>query len=112
MRIRKQVLFGVVDLVLMPAVLVLAPLAAALSRLRDRAPLSRWILEKVQVAAVRHHCYEPIFFPPDLKHDHRTPRQITGLDLNESAQLGVIENFKYRDELPEIPVEKTAPDQF
>jgi Methyltransferase domain len=112
MQYLRKTLFGIVDITMAPAVLVLAPLAAGLARLRHRAPLSRLILDKFQVAVVRHHYYEPVVFPEDLTRDLRLPRQITGLDLNESRQLGLIEQFKYRDELLAIPVEQTAPSKF
>lgn len=104
--------FRIVDVLLTPAVLILAPLAAALARLRCRAPLSRSILEKFQVTVVRHHYYEPVVFPRDLTRDIRLPRQIVGLDMNEPGQLSLLEKFKYRDELLAIPIQKTAPSKF
>jgi hypothetical protein len=87
---------------------MLAPLAAALARLRHRAPLSGSILEKFQVAVIRHHYYEPVVFPADLTRDLRLPHQIVGLEMNESGQLRLLEQFKYRDELLAIPIEKSS----
>jgi hypothetical protein len=108
----RLALFRIADVLLTPVVLVLAPLMAALARLRDRAPHCRSILDRFQLAVVRHHYYEPIVFPADLTHDLRLPRRIVGLDLNESGQLGLLEKFKYRDELLAIPIEKKAPSEF
>ena len=108
----RRMLFRIVDVLLTPAVLMLAPLAAVLARLRHRAPLSRSILDIFQVAVVRHHYYEPVVFPADLTRDLRLPRQIVGLEMNESGQLRLLEKFKYRDELLAIPIEKTAPSKF
>jgi predicted O-methyltransferase YrrM len=112
MQYLRGLFFRLVDIFFVPAVLILAPLAAALARLRHRAPLSRSILDKFNVAVVRHHYYEPIVFPADLTRDLCLPRQITGLDLNESGQLSLVEQFKYRDELLAIPIAKTAPSKF
>lgn len=107
-----KVLFGLIDIILAPAVLVLAPLAAGLARLRHRAPLSRSILDKFHVAVVRHHYYEPVLFPKDLRQDLCLPRQISGLQLNETAQLKLVEQFRYRDELLAIPIEKAGASKF
>lgn len=57
---------------------------------------------------MRHHYYEPIVFPADLKRDLDLPRQIAGLNLNEAAQLALIAQFNYRDELLAIPVHQKA----
>ena len=108
----SEILFGLFDLVMTPAVLIFAPVAAILARLRSRAPLCRWMLEKFQVAVVRHHYYEPIVFQSDLKQDFGAPRRITGLDLNEAGQLTLLENFTYGEELLAIPTEKTSQKQF
>jgi predicted O-methyltransferase YrrM len=108
----RETLFRFIDIILAPAVLILAPLASGLARLRQRAPLSRSILDKFQVAVVRHHYYEPIVFPGDLKRDLRLPRQITGLNLNEQGQFDLINQFRYRDELLAIPIEQTGQTKF
>jgi hypothetical protein len=104
--------FRIVDVLLTPVVLILAPLAAALARFRDRTLLSRSILDRFRVAVVRHHYYEPVVFPADLMRDLRLPRRIVGLDLNGSGQLELLQKFKYREELLAIPIEKKAPSEF
>ncbi|MDF0494643.1 class I SAM-dependent methyltransferase [Bradyrhizobium yuanmingense] len=108
---RKSV-YRILDLILAPFILLLAPLAVLVSRLRDRAPLSRSVCDRFQFAIVRHHYYEPIVFPADLKRDPDLPRQIAGLNLNEAAQLGLVEEFDYRNELLEIPVSQKGLGQF
>jgi hypothetical protein len=108
-----KTVFRLVDLVLAPAVLLFAPLAMGLAWLRHRAPLSRSILDRFQVALVRHHYYEPVIFPKDLREkDLRLPRQISGLELNETTQLRLVQQFKYRDELLGIPMKKSGPSEF
>jgi Methyltransferase domain len=112
MRHLSKTFFSLLDIVIAPTLLIFAPLAAGLARLRHRAPLSRFILDKFQVAVVRHHYYEPIVFPVDLTRDLHLPRQIPGLDLNERGQLDLVEQFRYRDELLAIPIEQTSPSTF
>ncbi|MCA1413391.1 class I SAM-dependent methyltransferase [Bradyrhizobium sp. NBAIM20] len=109
--VRKSI-YGILDLILTPVVLLFAPLAVLLGRLRDRAPLSRSVCDRFQFAIVRHHYYEPIVLAKDLKRDLDIPREITGLNLNEAAQLELIEQFNYRDELLEIPTVQKRPDEF
>jgi hypothetical protein len=112
MQYLRRLLPGIIDILMAPVALVLAPFAVALSRLRQRAPISRSILDKFQIAVVPHHYYEPIVFPSDIKRDLSLPREITGLDLNETGQLRLIEQFKFREELLAIPTEQSKPNQF
>jgi predicted O-methyltransferase YrrM len=102
----------VIDVAVAPATMVLAPLAAGLARLRAKAPLSRSILDRFNVAVVRHHYYQPIVFPDDLHRDLGTEREISGLDMNEAGQLALIGQFCWREELLSIPREKPAEDAF
>ena len=108
---RKSV-YRALDLILTPAVLLFAPLAVLLSRLRDRAPLSRSVCDRFEFAIVRHHYYEPIVFAKDLKRDLDLPREIAGLDLNEAAQLDLVGQFNYRDELLKIPTVQKGLGEF
>lgn len=108
---RKSV-YRTLDFILTPVVLLFAPLAVLLSRLRDRAPLSRSVCDRFQFAIVRHHYYEPILFAKDLKRDLTLPREIAGLDLNEAAQLELVDQFNYRDELLRIPTVQKGSGEF
>ena len=112
MKVFLKGLFRLIDIVVAPAVLAFAPLAAGLARLRQHAPLSRSILDKFQVAIVRHHYYEPVVFQSDLRRDLSLPRQISGLDMNEIGQLTLLEQFKYCNELRAIPIHKASPSEF
>jgi hypothetical protein len=102
----------ILDVVAAPATLLLAPLAAKLSRTRANAPICRLILEKFGVSVVQHHYVEPIVFPEDIRHDLNQPRTISGLDLNEAGQLALLEQFRYREELIAIPKQSSDPNEF
>jgi Methyltransferase domain len=103
----KRLAFRVLDIISIPFVLVLAPIAALLARSANRTPWSRAILDKFHVAFVRHHYYAPVVFPEDLRTDLNDERPLPGLDLNEKGQLALLESFHYRDELLAIQLVKT-----
>jgi hypothetical protein len=109
---RKQIAAASIDLMLLPFMVAVAPVAALLGRLRHKAPLSRAVLDRFNVAVVRHHYYEPILFPVDLRGDLDAQRALPGLDLNEAGQLDLVSRFDYAQELQEIPLRAAAPLQF
>ena len=108
----KRFAFRVLDVVSIPFVLILAPIAALLARSANRTPWSRSILDKFHVAFIRHHYYSPVVFPEDLRADLNLERPLPGLDLNEHGQLALLKNFHYRDELLAIPLEKIESTRF
>lgn len=91
------------DFGLLPFVLLFAPVAAALARLRHRAWRSRGILDRFNVAVVRHHYYEPILYPRDLRHSLAEERPLPGLNLNAAGQLRLLGQLRYGSELRAIP---------
>lgn len=99
----KEAVARAADIGLVPLVLLFAPVAAALGRLRHKAPRSRAILDRFNVAIVRHHYYEPILYPRDLRHSLAEERPLPGLDLNAAGQLRLLEKLRYGSELRAIP---------
>lgn len=99
----KPVIASAIDIAMMPFVLALAPLAYAMGRLRHKAPRSRAILDRFNVAIVRRHYYEPVLFRDDLRHDLAAERLLPGLDLNEGGQLELLAQFSFAEELAAIP---------
>ncbi|MEI9992241.1 MAG: class I SAM-dependent methyltransferase [Rhizomicrobium sp.] len=92
--------------------LLSAPALMMAARARWRAPLTRMVQDRIGVGIVGHHYYEPIIHPNDLSKSLDEERNLPGIDLNANAQLELVSHFGYRDELLQIPVEKTAPNQF
>ena len=87
----SSIMAKMIDVAAVPAVLLMAPLAAGIARLRNRAPLSRGILV------------------PGALHAERA---LIGLNLNQAGQFKLLKEFKYRDELLAIPPEKASPATF
>jgi predicted O-methyltransferase YrrM len=108
----KKVVGPLLDIALLPAALLMAPVANVMARLGGDAPRSRALFDRAGVGLVRHHYYQPLVFPSDLRLDLSAPRTISGFDLNETGQLALIDRFRYRDELLAIPLEKQAPLEF
>ena len=113
MRRFVKALAPVLDLVCCPLILIFSPVAYVVATLRGRAPLSRAILDKFGIGIIRHHYYEPLVFAGDTREEH-PPRErpLPGIDLNETGQLAMLENFTYANELLAIPLKKSAVDRF
>ena len=108
----KSAVAAMADIGLLPFVFLFAPVAAALARLRHKAPRSRAVLDRLNVALVRHHYYEPILYPSDLRHSLTEERPLPGLDLNGEGQLRLLEEFRYGPELAAIPRVVSARKRF
>lgn len=84
--------------------------AGALLRRARRAwrymPLTRRVLHMVGVFPLREHYYEPVVFAEDLRRPLTQKRSIPGLDLNEGAQLELLRELRYGEELLQIPLRK------
>jgi predicted O-methyltransferase YrrM len=101
------------DAVAGSVLLALRPLLTRLAKLGNRAPLSRSILDRFNIALVQHHYYVPVMFPADLNADLvSAERTIPGIKWNEEFQLDLIRQFTYRDELIAIPIEQTSETEF
>jgi hypothetical protein len=101
------------DLVTAPVLLTLAPVLKQLARIGNRAPLSRSILDKFDIALVQHNYYVPVMFAADVDPDLLSKeRTIPGIKWNEEFQLNLISQFKYQNELLAIPIEQTSETEF
>ncbi|MCU0321510.1 MAG: class I SAM-dependent methyltransferase [Chitinophagaceae bacterium] len=90
----------IVDFFLFPLVL----LASLLLKLVRKAgiqhmPYSKAIFFKVGVYPILDHYYEPKYKFSDLKKPINQPRKLSGINWNDKAQLELIGNFKYSNEI-------------
>ena len=108
----KRIIIYVIDVLLTAVMTAMLPFAIIVARYGYRLRLSRLILERAGVGIIPHHYYSPLVFPSDLRLDQWNKRQISGLDLNESGQLSLLEQFHYKDELLAIPLEDQGSRQF
>ena len=112
----KSVALSLLDLLGMPFTWSSAIWLKNVRRAQNRMPVSRWLLRRVGVVPVRHHYYEPMVIPGDLRRPLTDPRTIRGLDLNLPEQLQILEAFKVDDGvdavLARLPLEREGADSF
>lgn len=77
-----------------------------------RMKASRALFNRVGVFPIRDHYYEPAFNPSHLRSDLSRDRRLPGLDLDEPAQLALLERIAYADELDRLPRRSAPPGQF
>ncbi|NJK34602.1 MAG: class I SAM-dependent methyltransferase [Oscillatoriales cyanobacterium SM2_2_1] len=70
----------------------------------SRLPLCRRVLWHVGVFPIRDHYYEPLFDTRALRQPLDKPRPLPGIDWNESQQMAVLSQFRYGDELRDLPL--------
>ena len=107
-----QSLSHLLDFPLAVGAIAITPIAWLIARGGAWFPRSRGVLERAGLALVRHHYYEPLTFESDLRYGLRNERIISGLDMNESEQIALLQEFRYRDELLSLPVENPGSIQF
>jgi hypothetical protein len=103
-----------IDVAVVPAVLASAFILKQLRRAGvARMPLSRAALDWVGVLPVRDHYYEPLVVPPrSLAARLGEDRELPGLDLNVAAQLELLRNLRFADELAVFPRRKVREAEF
>jgi hypothetical protein len=72
----------------------------------------RNVLDRFGLALIKHHYYSPAVFPADIRKPLNEPRKLPGIDFNIAGQLGLVRQFKYRDELVSIPRVKSDRTRF
>jgi predicted O-methyltransferase YrrM len=93
-------------------------LAALVSKIQarlgaKRLPISYKIWDFFGVAPVRYHYYQPIFKIADLNEDIWTKEDpVYGINLNTEAQLNLLKNFNYNDELEKFPINQAKEDSL
>jgi predicted O-methyltransferase YrrM len=73
----------------------------------SQMPLSEKIFMTVGVLPVRDQYYQPLINPARyLKKPLTEPRSLPGIAWNTSGQLALLEEFRYQDELRNLPLQK------
>lgn len=65
----------------------------------DRLPQSKFVLLQMGVFPIRDHYYEPLFHPRHLRYDLKQERDLPGIDWNEGAQLQLLTELRYANEI-------------
>lgn len=102
--------YGFIDLLYAPVSCFLALIAKAQTRLGPaRLPLSYRVWDRFQVTPVSHYYYHPVFdvhkLPANL---WKTKDPLYGIDFNKDGQLSLLKQFKYQEELRQIPFDKPS----
>jgi hypothetical protein len=67
---------------------------------------SHHVLDRFDIAILRHHYHSPVIFPKDIHHPLDAPRRLPGINFNTDGQLALVRQFNYCEELLSIPMEK------
>jgi len=81
-------------------------------RAQNRLPLSKRVLKYVGVLPVIHHYYEPVVYSEDLARPLSDERDIPGLDMNIQGQLDLLDQFKFNEDLADLPIEEQTTGKF
>ncbi len=101
-------LLPAIDVLLAPFVFLAALLLAKI-RLAGvrRLPGCKAAMLRAGVFPIRNHYYEPLFDPRQLRRPLHEVRPLPGIDWNVDAQLALLKQFHFNDELADIVAQKT-----
>jgi predicted O-methyltransferase YrrM len=102
-----KLLHFIADVAMAPMVL---PAAVLLKMVRfagiQRLPLCKKVLLRIGVFPIRDHYYEPLFNERYIKRPLSVDRNLPGIDWNVKGQLDTLHQFRFNEELQDIPVSK------
>ena len=78
----------------------------------EKLPFTRAILLKIGVFPIRDHYYEPQFKFRTESHAETRERSLPGVNLNIEAQLKLLSQFHFQEELRRLPMTPGGPNQF
>jgi hypothetical protein len=109
LRTMANIISPLIDIIISIPVLMAAVILKLVRRLGIwRMPISKAIFNSTGIYPIREHYYEPLFnHKKHLVHSLRLQRSLPGLDINETAQLNLLDQFQYANELSQIPVSPT-----
>ena len=109
-RLRRGVeaLLPVADVLLLPFTLAGALLLGAIRMAGvERFAAARWVFRKTKVFPVRDHYYEPLVNPAHLTRSLEEPRDLPGIEWDDTEMIAQLDVFDFNDELLAIPLEPT-----
>jgi hypothetical protein len=113
LRQRLKPAFGVVDTLALPATAVSAIYLRAVRRFGIRElGRNRELLSNLGLFPMQAHYYEPFTRRRDLRRSLKDVRPLPGIDLNEKAQLELLETFDSGAEQLAIPLEQRDPSTY
>jgi predicted O-methyltransferase YrrM len=92
--------------------LVMSPVLHFVARRRVSLPRFQRMADRMGFQIRSTHYYEPTYTEADLPADTTGERQLPGLEMNGAAQLRLIEQFVYAQELRSFPLDKPSISEF
>lgn len=102
----------VADVIVTLAFWLTAPLLKFIARYRISLPRVQRAMDRLGVQLRSTHYYEPTYTNADLPAETQRERSLPGINMNAAAQIALLNQFCFQDELRRIPLEKTRPDRF
>ena len=72
-------------------------------------------LKRIGVFPIRDHYYEPLFNDKFLKNDLRKPRNLSGINFNQEAQINLLKQLTFQDDFTHFvktELDKSCPSSF
>lgn len=108
---RRRILLLIFDVLMSPAALAAGAILRLVRRIGlRRLPVAHAALRAIGVLPIRNHYYEP--YVSTLKRSPAEERDLPGIDFRIDAQLSLLAEFRYIDELLAFPIEQKRPDEF
>lgn len=108
----RENLIKVADYAVMPLALLTAPLLRFMGRYQHQLTSTRRVADRFGYAVRSTHYYHPTYTEDDLPDDVSQERYLPGFDFNEAAQLAMLGNFSYRDELVSVSDGKPGKNEY
>ena len=103
-----DLILGIVDVVISPLVFLASFLLLIIRKIGvTHFPTAKFIFMKLGVYPIVNYYYEPWFGATRLKYPADEARRLPGIDWNLKEQLKTLHEFKYQNELHNIPEGKT-----
>jgi hypothetical protein len=91
------------DLAMLPLAALYAGLGALFWSKQKYWPRSRRLMHRLGAFVGRYHYYVPAVRDGDLYRDPAMPRLLSAIDWNHAGQVALLDNFRYGDELLQLP---------
>ena len=97
-------IYIVIDILLFPFTLLASILLFLIRRAGvRRMKISKWVFKKIGVFPIVDHYYEPLFKETHLKRSLDIERKLPGIKWNDNAQISLLDEFNFQEELESIP---------
>src|SRR5215203_2390845 len=102
-----QPLFPIFDVLASPLTFFSALLLLIIRKIGvSNLPFSKGIFKRIGVFPIADHYYEPLFNDKHLKKPLNENRNLPGIEWNADAQVKLLQEFRFQEELLKFPIKK------